>query len=300
MLPGSSGLSISSVVATVRYATNTTTSLSSLTGRFYSGASTALGSGTTAITRTANTIASATVTLSSPTYAQMADLRLRVVGTRPSSSTQSILYVYWVTVEVTYTGGTWPVAAKGPFTIFSRPGSPFLGPATASATSNYTMGTQFWVNGTGKYLRGIIFYRPPELVTNLVTGALFKVADGSEVANSRINWGPLNLDAPRWEVRYLPATVPLTPGEQYVVACHFPDKSPAVGHSWTDQVHGPVTAPMGPNARFTAGTSLAFPSTAGAEQAYFVDPIVADETYSLPPLSPYRQLRYRGFGRRRR
>lgn len=263
---------ITQVRATIRYATNSTTSLSGVVARFYNG-TTALGVNTT-ITRTANQIAETTITLSNPTYAQLADLRVRITGTRPASTISSVLYVDRIGIEIDYSVANWDTIT-GRYTVFGD--APTGTPATTATNPDFCLGTQFEVASANKYLTAIRFWRPPDaaIVSPLIEGGLFAVATGAEVA--RVAFGEVAGEiAGGWVTRFLPTPVALSPGDQYVVCCYFPGGTPITSLTWTDKVDGPVRAAAGPNARYAASTSLVLPSTLGIEQSYWVDPIVDD------------------------
>lgn len=139
------------------------------------------------------------------------------------------------------------------------------------------------VTGTGKYLRGIRFWHPADggIAGSTVVGALFAAATGSEITDTRIEFGDLSDDpVGGWVTRYLPAPVALTAGDQYVVVCHFPDGTPVTAFAWTaDKVDGPLRAQAGINARFQSSTAtLVIPSSLSNEQNYWVDPMVGDAT----------------------
>lgn len=270
------GATVTQVRAQIRYATNTTTSLSSVVARFYNG-TTALGTSTT-LTRTANALTTETIVLNNPTSAQLADLRVRITGSRPLSTTASILYVDRVGVEIDFTGGTWPAAAAGSYSVWGEVPSAPAPPPTSSTSSGFTLGTQFELTGTGKVLRGIRFWRPADatITTSLIVAGLFRVSDAAELV--RIAIGDLSGDpVGGWVTRALPVPLVLAPGEQYVACAHFPAGSPIAGYTWpTVRTDGPVQAGGGPNGCYKTSTDLMFPDVFSIEQAYWVDPVVGD------------------------
>lgn len=286
LLPGS-GVMITAVRAYIRYATNSATSLSTLTGRFFNG-TTALGTGTTAIAATANVIADATITLSNPTYAQLADLRLRIVGTRPVNTGSSILYVYRVSIEIDYSWDAW-TTTTGEYGVY-RVSPPAL-PSAVGANADYVLGTQFEVLSATKFFRGVRLYRPPDglMTSEGMSACLYDKATATMVAGTLIYFNEVvNDPIGGWIERRIPSPVAITPGNQYIVAAHFPVNTPIVTYAWPSggRDDGPVRASGGSNScyRGVAGGALVFPDAAvGVEQCYPIDPIIGDAL-------PFREL----------
>lgn len=91
---------VTAVTATIPHAETSTTIVAALTAQLYSG-STAIGAAV-AITR-ATSLTTATVSFPTmPTYAQLADLRVRITATRSNSTTSTTTYIDAVGLAVTY------------------------------------------------------------------------------------------------------------------------------------------------------------------------------------------------------
>lgn len=112
---------ITAVTATIPHAETSTTVVAALTAQLYSG-STAIGAAV-AITRVTS-LATATVNFPTmPTYAQLADLRVRIVATRSNSTTSTTTYIDAVGLAVTYVvvPSTAPTITIGTTTQYTVP-----------------------------------------------------------------------------------------------------------------------------------------------------------------------------------
>lgn len=275
------GATITSVKVTLRHGTQSNVNVSTVTSRTYSGA-TAKGPGNVTIQKTNNVISeeSYTVTSSLHTWAELADLRVRIVYTRGANTTSTTCWVDRVLVEVGYTYAGWSTTT-GTFRLWPATD----GPAASAGTDGYMLGTQFVCSSAAKYLLGIRFWRPPDLLitTALIQGALFDVASAAEVAGTRIDFG--DLLGSGWQERWLQTPVAITPGSQYRVACYFPDNCVVQAAAWgtTDVTSGPLTAGAPPNGVFLgAAGGVVYPASDSGDQNYWVDAIVGD----LPTTRP--------------
>lgn len=99
------------VSAAIYHAEFTATTVASVTAQLYSGA-TAIGTAQTVVR--SNAYANAAISFpTNPTYAQLADLRIRYTVTRPNSTTSTTSYVDAVGIQVTYTPPSVNSAATG-------------------------------------------------------------------------------------------------------------------------------------------------------------------------------------------
>lgn len=269
-----SGATITGVRVRVRHATSSNTLISAATARLYTG-TTARGPGTVTLTRTANTVTEDefTVTSTLPTWAELADLRLRVVYSKSASSTSSTAYVDAVRIEVLYTFSGW-ATVPGEEALRYPDTTGLISASTANV--NFTMGQQFSVTALAKYVKAIAFYRPDTLLSTLTDGALFERETGLEVPGTRVTFGDVTGESLGWVVRALPP-VALTPGVQYIVACHFVDRTPSQATTPPD-IDGPfIEAGAEANPIYVGGTALTFPTTVpSGPSIYLVDVLIGD------------------------
>lgn len=230
--PGSQD-TINSVTVTVRHLESNTTVINSVTAQLYSGA-TAIGAAQT-LTR-ATAVREDTFTISGVTYAQLADLRVRVTSARSNSTTSATQSVDSVRLSVDYTAYVPPP----PGTTLLAGDTTLSGKAEAAAGTPYKFGNIYTAIASGIPTR-LSYYGSSGATAPVVVPIIYSVSGGNPA--NLIGYGnPVTVPANSPEGWYdLPFDV-LAPniasGTQYLVGFFV------ISGDWnnlTNQTSGTVT-----------------------------------------------------------
>lgn len=166
------------------------------------------------------------------------------------------------------------------------------GAGVAADVTGYTLGTEFYVTGSGYQLEGYWWWCPTGGNTNAKAFRLYSVdaggTSGSLVSGSSVTESGSET-AGSWNYTALPTPVALTSGQHYRACVYWAgngsDDWYGADQPWSSDItDGPVTAPSTANALGNiqgsfAVSSDAFPNqvypTSGSGSAYYIDVSVA-------------------------
>lgn len=212
----------------------------------------------------------------------------------PLLNTASKVYVGNVEATRVYRGSTliYQKAAAAPqYSLF--PESPTY-PDQAVDANAYSMGTEFYVNKAGCYLMAVRYFHPTVGTLAARTMALYSTTNGNTGTKVGGDWTMPTPTAGAWCTYTLPTPIALTANTKYRIACLHPANAGFARHlNWFwagGSEAGRLTTTIGgflvrPNSAdtfntsqgsFTAGATMAFPTSTYQYGSYYSDVVVQD------------------------
>ncbi|MEU0940113.1 DUF4082 domain-containing protein [Embleya sp. NPDC005971] len=176
------------------------------------------------------------------------------------------------------------------------------GAVTDEATAPINLGTEFSLSATG-WVKALHFWRATLAEAGPVTGAVYDVATGTQVAGTAVTY---SLSGTGWHTATLGVAVQLTASTRYIVVVHHTDRYGGTGGYWAGGGPGAsgitngiltapaaaavTSAPLG-NGRYEETGSIGAPTNTFNGGNYWADLTVSDVNpggtdYTANPVDP--------------
>lgn len=162
------------------------------------------------------------------------------------------------------------------------------GPGVTTPDSPITLAIQFEVTSGPQWLKGFRFWRATTGTTGPIPARLYEfvsASSGNPVAGTDATF---TLSGTGWQEVLLPTLIPLTVGQDYRAALHFPNGYAATSNYFTSGpgaggiTNGPLFAPDvtgvvgGDQGSFHVSAALAYPDNSFSGDNYWVSPLITD------------------------